>query len=175
MCLRVKLASKYLSHSFKHSKFFMSPVVRLLAFPISPSSARALPAFSSPLFLSSHHFLDPKGCIFGFPWLSWLLCSSCCCSRATWVYAPCGGRIMPSLKCRPLGCMVTPCFKPVPHDTPTLCWKLRVEPWGQLSWAAFKPLDPCTRCLDPQSTCRRDLFVCEQLVIESNSCAHPLL
>ncbi len=73
------------------------------------------------------------------------------------VAPPCASKILPSRKCRPLGCMVTPCLNPIPHDTPMtrlgVHWKFRVEPWGWLGWAEFNPLDPCTCHVYPQSTC----------------------
>ena len=67
---------------------------------------------------------------------------------------PCDNKILPSLKCRPLGCMVTPCLRP--RGTPTASWNIRVEPRGWLSWAVALPLYPFTGQLVPRSTCCRE-------------------
>ena len=81
----------------------------------------------------------------------WLLYTFRVCARSMRSQDPAFPQMSP-----PLGCMVTPCLNPNSHDTPALCWKVRVGPQGWLSWAAFEPLDPCTRHLYPWSTCDRE-------------------
>lgn len=131
--LRVPQGPHQLSHkSFRILTFgptaWLNSLDTLLEFAIELlwlAPRRGKLTASSPLFQSLCFAMVPNGCSCT-PNFEPNNCGGGCCSRTVGCANPRGNMTLTPLKYLPLGCVVTPWLNPIPHDTSTLRWKVKV-------------------------------------------------